>query len=275
MQLVTAYWMLRYPGLQAAAISDSDDNRDYFRDNLLQICTNACNAAPFRINNQSTTALENGSRLLHQVSGVRTGTRLGVGRGVAFAHGTEVALWSNPNAITYLRTRFSDVHPQRLFVFESTARGRNWWWEMWEEAAGVKDIVRVFLAWWMREDYAFPPGSELYRDFWDGRLTARERRWAKEIGRRYRRQLTPGQWAWRRWFVKYKASGDDRMADQEVPTLVEDSFEATGMSFLSREAVYRARKTVAKAPTAKHLRYEFGFHLEDTRVKATNARLGN
>src|SRR5439155_10075023 len=212
--------------------------------------------SPTRLDNMRVMAWENTSRLLFQTAGVRTGRRLGIGRGFAWGHGTEVPLWQNPHAITYLRTRFSDSHPARCLLFEGTARGKNWWYDVWTEAASAADILRIFLACWMREDYSLAPDTDAYRQYWDGRLTSRERHWASEIGRRYKRQLTPGQWAWRRFYVAEKAGGDERTADQEMPMLPEDAFEATGISFLSLEAIRSARRAVKSAPVVQHWRYD-------------------
>lgn len=269
MQLVSIYWMLRYPGLQGVCGADADDNREFFRDNISTMAAKAPDALPFRLNNKNVLVWESESRLLFQTAGPRTGKRMGVGRGFAFNWNTEVPLWQNPQSFTYLRTRFSDAHPARLSVSEGTSRGKNWWYDVWEEAADASDICRIFLAWWMREDYTLEPESDNYQRYWNGVLTARERRWTKALAKDYKRTLTPGQWAWRRWFVSEKAGGDERTADQEMPTLVEDSFEATGVSFLSLEAVRRCRRTVAAAQAPKPYRYEFGLHLEDTRVKPT------
>lgn len=271
MQLLTLYWYRHSPGLQGVCVADCDEVREYFRDTFTQMAEEADAENTPRLNNKNQIAWENGSRLLFQTSGRRTGARLGVGRGVAFVHGTEVGLWQNPQALTILRTRVSDKHPHRLSVYESTARGKNWWYDLWTDAEDAVDIHRIFLGWWLREDYTLSPDSPEFARYWDGRLTLRERQWTEALKRRYRVELTPEQWAWRRWYVMEKAGGDTRLADQEEPTLPEDAFEATGRSFLGTECVARCRKSLKSAPKPKLYRYEFGARIEECTVKETNA----
>jgi hypothetical protein len=268
--LLSVYWMRHFAGMQGMCVANADDVRDFFRDTLTQMTLAVSDETERpRINNKDMMTWPNGSRLILQTAGPRTGAYVAVGRGFAFAHGTEVALWQNPTAMTILRTRFSDRHPQRLAIFETTPRGRNWWWEVWQEAKRAKDIRRIELAWWMREDYALDPQSALFKRYWDGRLTTRERHWLKEVKRRHGHELRPEQFAWRRFYVSEKAGGDERTADQEAATLIEEGFEATGISFLSDEPILHLRRSVAQAPKATRYRYVWGPRIESTDVRRT------
>jgi hypothetical protein len=253
-------------------VADSDELREFFRDQFAQM-TEALEdedaPSPFRSNNRNQISWEGGARLLFQTSGVRTGNRLGVGRGFAFCHAMEVGLWSKAASMTYLRTRFSEKHPQRLFIAEGTARGKNFWYDLWTDAESSSDIKRIFLASWMREDNTVQKDSKEYKEYWDGKLTHKERRIAFELDRRYQTELTPGQWAWRRWYHAEKAGNDDGLAGQEMPTLPEEAFEASGESFLGHELIQRCRVSVKKGGRPSSYRYEFGSHLEETEVKKT------
>ena len=269
MHLLTVYWCLRYPGMQGALVADSDEVRNYCRDNLLNLNASAPEVMDTRLSNKDMLAWVNGSRLTLQTAGPRSGRKLGIGRGVALIHGTEVPLWGLARAMTYLRTRFSDAHPQRLAVFEGTARGKNWFFDEWQDSVGAADIRRVFLGWWMREDNTLSEKSDIFKQYWDGRLSSREKFWAKEIDRRWHQTLTDGQWAWRRWFLAEKAGGDEQGADQEQPTLPEDAFEATGITFLTQDALRTARRSVAAADTPERWRYEWGSHFEETSLRRT------
>jgi hypothetical protein len=267
--LLGSYWMQHFDGIQGCFVANQDDVRDFNRDNLAELIKHDPHPTDIRVNNKSMLALENGSRLLFHTAGPRSGHRLSVGRGFNFAHGTELALWENPAALTIMRTRFSDSHPFRLAVFETTPRGWNWWKEVWDEADDAVDIRRIVLLWWQREDYTLEKDSDAYRRYWTGTMKSRERRWAREILKRYGVELTPEQYAWRRWYLAEKAGGDDRLADQEMPSLIEDGFNATGISFLGDESIRRCRRTVASAPTPQRYRYEFGTTIEDTHLKTT------
>ena len=267
--LLAGYWMTHFPGVQGALVANADDVRDFNRDNLSELLKRDPKPIDQRVNNKSMIALDNGSRLLFHTAGPRSGHRLSVGRGFNFAHGTELALWENPAALTIMRTRFSDSHPFRLAVFETTPRGYNWWKDVWDEAEDAVDIRRIALLWWMREDYSLDKNSDAFRRYWNGTLKSYERRWVREVEKRYSHTLTPEQLAWRRWYLAEKAGGDTQLANQEMATLIEDGFNATGISFLGDDAIRRCRRTVSTAPTPSRYRYEFATNIEDTELKPT------
>src|SRR5262245_14846255 len=268
-QLIATYWLTEFSGTQGALVANADDVTAFCRDNISPMVRAAPNACAPRVDNKNMLALENGSRILFHTAGVRSGTRLSVGRGFNFAWGTEMALWANAAALTIMRTRASETHPLRLYVYESTPRGRNHWFDVWDEAEDAVDIKRIILFWWQREDYRVEKGSDIYKRYWNGTLRSKERRWQRELERRYNTSLTPEQLAWRRWYTAEKAGGDERLADQEEATLPEDGFDATGISFLTHDAIRRCRRTVSTAPTPDRYRYEFGTNIEDTTLKKT------
>lgn len=272
--LLTQFWYRHSPGLQGVMVADSDELREFFRDQFGLTAKHTAGFEEPRMNNKNQIAWENGSRLLFQTSGIRTGNRLGVGRGVAYVWGSEVGLWQNPASLTYLRTRFSDKHPHRLAVYEGTARGKNWWFDLWTEAEEATEIHRIFLAWWLREDYRVEKDSAIFKQYWDGRFTMKERQWAYELTRRYKVTLDPEQWAWRRWYLHEKAGGDHRLADQEMPTLPADAFDATGESFLGHELIKRIQRSIKHAGKPKSYRYEFGSYLEESVVNPTTQAMG-
>lgn len=284
MQLLTAYWFLKMsPGMQGVTVTDSDELREFFRDNFCTMLESLDEQSELeediekktnvRKNNKNMVAFKNGGRLMWQVSGTRTGSRLGVGRGVAFVHGSEVPLWSNPNSLTYLRTRFSDKHPHRLLVLEGTARGKNWWFDLWREGGEAADIKRIFLGWWLREDYSLDPKSSQFEKYWDGKLNSMESRWARDLKRFYDVVLTAEQWAYKRWYTAEKAGGSQRLSDQEMPTVPSDAFEATGSSFLGYELTRQVQKSLTVGPTYKPYRYEFGQTVEDSNLINTTHQL--
>lgn len=266
-QQLTLWWMQQWPGLQGVCVTDSDELRDYLRDNLVQM--SAPTRLEPRLNNRHQIAWNNASRLLFMTAGPRTSRRLGIGRGVALCHGTEVSRWPDGRALTYLRTRFSDVHPAALYIYESTAFGRNWFCDLWEEAGGAATLRRIFLGWWLREDYRLDLDSPVGRQYWDGRLTPEERRLGREVERRWGVVIEPAQWAWRRWYIAEKAGGDRRVADQEEPTLPEHAFEASGQSFVPPETRRIIWRGVQAAPTPQCWRWEFGAMIEETKLIAT------
>lgn len=281
LQLLTIRWLLEYPGLQAAFIADSEENREYFRtlhaSFLRQLLgtedtEGAYPGVTVQRQNQTQLVLSTDSRLLYQVAGARTSQRLGVGRGIAWLHATEVSRWPDGRAVTYLRASFSRQHPASLYCFESTAMGRNWWWDLWHEAQQAPGMFPVFLGWWLRDDYRLT--GDAFRQ-WDRPLSRRERHWVTEVERRWRVRLDPQRLAWRRWFVSEVALGDERLADQEMPTLPEDAFEATSSGFLPRETLHAFETAVEHGPAPTGWAYRLAPRQDECRVEPVDVSQAN
>jgi hypothetical protein len=267
--LLMGYFATHLDGVQGVVVANEDDVREKVRQDLLAIAATVKNQRPTLISNAKVVQWDNHARFMMMTAGPQTGGRVGVGRGYALCLGTEVPLWKNPKAMTILRTRWSSEHPYRLALFEGTARGKNWWWDVWQEAEGAPGIERIELCWWMHDGYALDEASPEFRHYWDGRPTRRERRWAREIAKRYDVEIQPGQWAWRRKYVVEQAGGDDKTANQEMPSLIEEAFEATGISFLGDDPIRRVRRAVNVAKAPERYRYEWGPRIEDTKLQRT------
>lgn len=279
--LLTLYWMWRFPGLQGLTVTDGDENKQYFRDLFLSMVEELAlrqesGAAPnfeesateqqkLRSRNQVQITWHNQSRLLLQTAGKRTWSRLGVGRGLSFLHGTEIGLWhKGMQALTYLRSAFSEINPAALYVLEGTARGKNWYYDLWLSAMSAQTIHAIFLSWWMREDQRIrKTQKKLYAQYGEPSLTAKEREWDKLVRRRHKVTISPEQWAWRRWYVAEKAGGNHRLADQEQPTVWEDAFSASQERPFLDQVTQSRLKALVEAPTAAYT-YAWGAHLEDT-----------
>ena len=274
MLLLTIFWMKRFPGLQGLTVPDSEENSTYFRDLFMEMVRSATDvtvgeeAIPgFRTKNRFVMTWENQSRLMMQTAGQRTWRRLGVGRGLSFHHGTEVALWGSGQGVTFLRSAFSELHPGALYVFEGTARGKNWFMDLWEDAGDAATMRQVFLSWWLRDDYTVSRTDVRWKKYWTGMLTPRERAWDQQLRADYRVVLTPSRWGWRRWYVAEKAGGSERLADQEMPTVPEDAFGASQeRPFLESVSRTRVHEGIASAPVPTKYRYAWSALLEDTKA---------
>ena len=273
------YWLLRHPGMQGQLSSNTDENAAYFRD----VLTEMYKTLPLKFrytlrqNNRNGMAWDNGSRFLFQTVG-SAGQKAGRGRGLNFSHGTEVGTWNSAEAFASLRSAFSERHPAALFIWESTARGFNHWYDLWEDAQKAVTLYPIFLPWWRHEGYALNRAvkqeQQIYAVYWDGRLTSDEHAWQREITRRWRVTLRPEQWAWRRWKVAEKM-GDRILADQEFPTLPEHAFQASGQPFIGHGAQARLREQLEAAPAPVCYRYTFGPTIERTRVDPTTEEMAH
>ena len=60
--------------------------------------------------------------------------------------------WDNDEGLESFKQTLSDANPDRLYIWESTARGFNQWYDMWGEAR--KDPAHckcIFLGWWSKD----------------------------------------------------------------------------------------------------------------------------
>ena len=273
-----AYWTLRHKGIQAQFNSNSDENRDYFRDVLSELYKSLPPkySYPLRLNNRSGMAWANGSRLLFQTVGVKKGGKLGRGRGLNYCHSTEMGEWQSGEAIASLRSAFSERHPAAMFLWEGTAKGFNHFYDMWMDAQRATSIHPIFLGWWRHpEVYSVERKSKQFQVYWDGRLTADERAFQREITRRYQTEISEEQWAWYRFHLAEKKMGDMIMMHQEYPTLPEHAFQASGQPFIGYAAQGKLREKLSDAPEPAYFRYEFGPLFEKTEIVESNEEMAH
>ena len=91
----------------------------------------------------------------------------------------------------------SDSNPNRLYIYESTARGFNMWNEMWEQARNDPHHCKcIFLGWWSKDSQQVP------RDHFDFKLYGEtppsddEIAKIKRVKEMYGHDITQEQLAW-------------------------------------------------------------------------------
>jgi hypothetical protein len=265
------FWLLAHRGLTGQFVADSDGNKDFFRQLIGEVYDSLqpfprYHFGPMERNNRNGVAWRNGSQMLFQTA---SNAKVGRGRGLVYMHGTEAPLWENEDAVSSLRAAFSERHPARCFIFEGTANGFNWFYDLWHEAEKSVSMAAIFVAWWHHELYQVEPNSKIFRVYWDGRLTSDERAWQREITRKWNTTVQPEQWAWYRW-KQAEVIGDEHMMMQEFPTLPQVAFISSGNPFLGHVPMDRLRDGLASGPKAKCYRYEFGGTIEETKLVPTD-----
>jgi hypothetical protein len=128
------------PGLKGAIVFDTDFNKIAAR-NELEVAIKELPASlkfpKVKKNNRQGLILHNDSEILFMSAGVRVSkTSGGLGRsvGLALAHCSELCSWADSAGLEAFRNSLSDINPDRLYIYESTARGFNMWNDMWKEA---------------------------------------------------------------------------------------------------------------------------------------------
>lgn len=260
------WWQFMHPGFSGTLVTDTEENRDMFRSTLSMYM----NGLPkrFRVplvnHNRTQLVLKNRSRLLYQVAGTRNNGGLGRGKAITYLHGTEISSWGSEEGLASLTASCAETNPLRLFIWESTARGFDMFYEMWRAAEHSKTQNAIFVGWWRNELYRLPKGSALYLAYWDGRMKPEEREWVKEVKALYDFEIEPEQLAWWRW-KSAEGVKDELLMMQEFPPLPSLAFISTGSNFFSGGALTAAMTQAVKSKPQRY-RMDFGANFYDTRL---------
>jgi len=267
------YWTFTHPGLQATLTTDTEENRDMFRTTLAMYMDGL--PREFKIpqvtHNRNALSLRNRSRLFYKVAGLRAKGSLGRGKAITFLHGTETSSWGDEEGLASLLASLAETNPNRLYMFESTARGFNMFHDMYVTAKKARTQRAIFCGWWRNELYAADPNSSVYKTYWDGRLTGEEKEWNRDIKKLYGFEINSRQIAWWRWKL-HEGIKDDALMYQEFPPTEDYAFVMTGTSFFSNSRCSEAAR-VAKNKKFDAYRYSFGSNFQDTEVLKSSDRL--
>jgi hypothetical protein len=266
------YWQFTHPGWQGTLVADTEENRDMFRSTLAMYLEGLPKEykIPLVAHNRNQMVLKNRSRLFYQIAGNKS--RLGQGKAITYLHGTETASWGNEEGLASLIASLAEKNPERLYMFESTAQGFNMFHDMYKTAKKAKTQRAIFCGWWRNEYYSVPSDSNIYKVYWDGKLTGEEKEWHKDIKKLYGFEINSRQMAWWRWKM-YEGIKDDALMYQEFPPTEDYAFVMTGTSFFSHTRCTEAAKT-SKKTECDHYRYAFGQLFQDTEVLRSTERLG-
>jgi hypothetical protein len=266
------YWQFTHPGWQGTLVADSEENRDMFRSTLAMYMDGLPKEykIPLIAHNRNQMVLKNRSRIFYQIAGNKS--RLGQGKAITYLHGTETASWGNEEGLASLIASLAEKNPERLYMFESTAQGFNMFHDMYKVAKSAKTQRAIFCGWWRNEYYSVDANSNIYKVYWDGRLTPEEKEWTKDIKKLYGVEINSRQMAWWRWKLS-EGIKDESLMYQEFPPTEDYAFVMTGTSFFSHSRCTESAK-VAKKSLPDCYRYVFGQSFQDTEVLKSTERLG-
>jgi len=267
------YWHYINNGLNGTLVTDTEENRDMFRGTLGAYMDGLPKEykIPILAHNRNSLSLKNRSRIFYQVAGLRAKGSLGRGKGITFLHGTETSSWGDEEGLASLISSLAETNPKRLYIFESTARGFNMFHDMYTTAKRARTQKAIFCGWWRNELYMADPNSNVYKTYWDGRLTVEEKEWTREVKKLYNFEINSRQIAWWRWKME-EGVKDDALMYQEFPPTEDYAFIMTGTSFFSNARCTDAVKALKKK-TPEYYRYSFGANFQDTQVIKSNERL--
>ena len=267
------YWHFLNPGLQGTLVTDTEENRDMFRSTLGMYLEGLPKEyrIPLLAHNRNQLSLKNRSRLFYQVAGLRAKGSLGRGKAITYLHGTETSSWGDEEGLASLLASLAETNPMRLYMFESTARGFNMFHDMYTTSKRAKTQRAIFCGWWRNQFYMVDPESDIYKVYWDGKLTPEEKEWTKEIKKLYNVEINSRQIAWWRWKM-HEGIKDESLMYQEFPPTEDYAFVMTGTSFFSTNRCTDAAKDAKKNPPDFY-RFSMGANFEDTVLLKSTERL--
>ena len=267
------FWHFTHPGLQGTLTTDTEENRDMFRSTLAMYMDGLPKEyrIPLLAHNRNQLSLKNRSRLFYQVAGLRAKGSLGRGKAITYLHGTETSSWGDEEGLASLLASLAETNPDRLYLFESTARGFNMFHDMYVTAKRARTQRAIFCGWWRNELYSLDPNGQTYKVYWDGKLTGEEKEWVKDIKKLYGFEINSRQIAWWRWKL-FEGIKDDSLMYQEFPPTEDYAFVMTGTSFFSNARCTDAVKRIKKT-SCDFYRYSFGVNFQDTEVIKSTERL--
>ena len=192
-----------HKGVKGAIVFDTADHKDEARaenETMIDDLPASLKFPAIKKSNRSELTLKNDSKVLFMAAGIRkqkTGGGLGRSVGLSIAHCSELCSWDNDEGLEAFRNSLSDANPDRLYIWESTARGFNAWWQMWEEAR--KDTTHckcIFLGWWSKDIQRIERGTPDFAMYGETPPSDAEIEKMKSVKELYGHEVTPEQLAW-------------------------------------------------------------------------------
>ena len=241
-----------YSGVKGALVFDTDQNKQEARADIITMINDLPRALKFpRVvsDNRHAVTLENGSKILFLSAGTskkKSSGTLGRSVGLSFSHGSELCSWDNDEGLEAYRNSLSDENPDRLYIWESTARGYNIWNEMWVEAR--RDTAHcscIFLGWWSKDSQKVSQDTADFIRYGEQAPTEKEIKKIYEVKKTYGVEISPEQLAWVRRKMDPGAQKEllegtieyegDALRIQEQPWTEDEAFQVTGSAFFQAE----------------------------------------
>lgn len=142
----------------------------------------------------------------------------GTGRSDTFQnlHLSEVSSWPHTKETLDGLLQAVPNNPNTLIIVESTAKGYDYFKELWDQAVnGESDFEPLFCAWHELEEYRMPVSDDFVPT-------------EEELILKERFNLDDEQLMWRRWCIRNNCGGDINTFKQEFPASPEEAFLASG-----------------------------------------------
>ncbi len=280
------FWIGRFV-MNAALVFDSTTHLTDARTELIDMLEQfpASFKFPRKVgDNRYALTLDNRSRVNLVSAGVKEtkgSGALGAGSAVAMAHRSELSNYGNTAGLESFRHTLARKNPNRLFIDESTARGFNAWYEIWQEAKNDHHCICIFCGWWSHPDQKIDFDDPDFEKYGTQPCTKEEMQKILAVKHQYNHDITPQQLAWIRREMNptadtsggsdadYEGTAERR---QEQPWTEQEAFQQTGSVFFDAEKL-TAQMNGNVSRKYKTYAYMAGTEFTDFRVyPAPNAK---
>ena len=278
-----------FNGLKGAIVFDTDNNKSQARlelETMIKDLPRSLKFPKIKSNNRAGLTLDSDSQVLFMSAGVKksksSGT-LGRSVGLSVALCSEMCSWENDEGVESFKQSLSEVNPDRLYVWESTARGFNQWYEDWQDAR--KDPLHqkcIFIGWWGKDSQRIERSDPDFDVYGTTPPSDKEAEKIRIVRERYGVEITPEMLAWvrRKMDPTAVAEGDappeyegSTTKVQEQPWIEEEAFQQTGAIFFSAEKLTEVSHRDV-SPKFNSYFYSVGQEFIDTHIiKAPNAKM--
>lgn len=271
------YWLFRFPGIQGTFVVEEDKKLPNHRSTLEGFYNSLPKGlkVPRVTHNRNIFEFRNRSKLIYQAAGVKIKgqqSTFGQSTGINFAHGTEMSSWADPTAVKNFIGSLAETYENRLYIFESTAKGDNDFKERWDNAKNSASQKTIFIGWWLLELYSVPRDSLIFQMYGLDPPMGEELIWIQEVKEHYGWEIQPEQLAWWRWKL-HEQIFDESLMDQYYPPTEERAFIQSGYRFFDIEKIREHEKKAASQGPAWY-RYRFGPTFEQTELVPSTERMG-
>lgn len=290
----STFYLGIHKGFSGALVFDTNENKNLARAELITMIADLPASLKFPAvkkggDNRDALTLVTNSKILFKSAGIKktksSGT-LGRSAGLAMAHLSELCSYENEEGLISFKRSLSEFNPDRLYIYESTARGNNQWKRMWGEArADTDNCICLFIGWWAHDDQRIERGAKGWDLYGVQPPTKEEQLKIDAVKKQYSFDISQEQLAWYRKLMDPAAQPDENddvdtgfeegsgFKKQEDPWTEEEAFQITGSVFFAGE---KLKDQSDKWVTRKFTPYMFmgGAEFSDMKVyRAENTRM--
>lgn len=268
-----AFWLAMHPNLTGSLVCDSEKNRDVNRailEHYVASFPEGYFGDEFKIvkANRQFMQFSNGSRLDLLVAGTKH-KAAGWSHGVGYAHShmTEIGSYGDADAIASFEESFAQQNPDRLFIYEGTARGFNHWRSKFIRGQENSLTERsAFLGWWSGNMNVIARNDPRFSQYGGYAASGEERELVAAVARMYGHKITPEQLAWIRWKEANAGAEQEQLLENQPWTEVQ-AFVMTGYSFFQARMIGQDIKKIVDSEIGfTAYRYEIGSSFFDIKL---------